>query len=294
LRTHRLIATALLWLAASLAQAAAIVVVLPGETALTREFVEALRQRRPDDQITLSTVQQVELSAPDADVLVTMGQRSMAWRLANQVDTPTIATYVTASAVQAIEAQLPASVQALLATPKPQRQLALARLLLPRLDTVGLLHSPATASRVDTWRRAAQEQQLLVSAALVEEPSELARRVADVLDASDGLVGLDDPEIYNADSLKTILLTSYARNKVLIGPSAPFISAGSLSTTYSTAQQMADSVGRMLEENWKPAAVRYPDRFSVLSNQQVARSLGIPIPEDERLAEMLSQQEQLP
>ncbi len=294
MRTHRLIATALLWLAASLAQAAAIVVVLPGETALTREFVEALRQRRPDDQITLSTVQQVELSAPDADVLVTMGQRSMAWRLANQVDTPTIATYVTASAVQAIEAQLPASVQALLATPKPQRQLALARLLLPRLDTVGLLHSPATASRVDTWRRAAQEQQLLVSAALVEEPSELARRVADVLDASDGLVGLDDPEIYNADSLKTILLTSYARNKVLIGPSAPFISAGSLSTTYSTAQQMADSVGRMLEENWKPAAVRYPDRFSVLSNQQVARSLGIPIPEDERLAEMLSQQEQLP
>ncbi|SDS12463.1 ABC-type uncharacterized transport system, substrate-binding protein [Halopseudomonas xinjiangensis] len=291
---HRLISALLVWLAASLAHAAEIAVVIPGETALTQEFVEALRERRPEDRVTVASVQQYEQSTPDADVLVTMGQRSMAWRLASQTDTPTIATYVTASSVQAIEAQLPASVQALLATPKPQRQLALARLLLPRLDTVGLLHSPATASRVDAWRKAAQEQQLEVSAALVGEASELARRVADVLDSSDALVGLDDPSIYNADNLKTILLTSYARNKVLIGPSAPFISAGSLSTTYSTAREMADSVDQMLNATWAPAAVRYPEQFSVLSNQQVARSLGLPIPDDDRLAEILSQQEQLP
>lgn len=291
---RRLIAAALFCLAGSTALAADIAVILPGETALTREFVEALQQRRPDDRIKVTLLPADQAPAPSADFIITMGQRSLAWRIGLPDGAPTVATYVTPSALSAIESAIPDTIQVLLASPKPERQLALARLLLPRLGTVGLLHSPEAASRIGGWRRAASDLQLEVAAAEVANAGDLARRVADVLDAGDVLVAPDDPTIYNADNLKTILLTSYARNKVLIGPSAPFIAAGSLSTTFSTPAQMADAVDRLLDQTWEPGAVKYPRQFSVLSNRQVARSLGLPIAEDEHLAEQLRLQESHP
>lgn len=291
---RRLIAGMLLCLAAGAAQAADIAVVLPGETALTREFVEALRERRPDDHVFVALLETDSLPAPSADFIVTMGQRSLAWRLTQPEAGRTIATYVTATSVEATEAQLPGSVQVLLASPKPERQLALAELVVPRLKVVGLLHSAATASQILDWRQAAENLQLGVATAQVNEAATLARRVVEVLDASDALVAPDDPAVYNADNLTTILLTSYARNKVLIGPSAPFIAAGSLSTTFSNPEQMAASVDRLLDQAWRPSAVHYPERFSVLSNHQVARSLGLPLFDDEQLADELRRKEQQP
>ena len=115
-----------------------------------------------------------------------------------------------------------------------------------------------------------------------------------MLDTADVLIGLDDPGIYNADNLKTILLTSYSRSKVLIGPSAPFIEAGSLSTTYSTPGDMAHSVALLLQQDQLPGEVTYPAYFSVLSNAQVARSLGLPEPDDETLRHLLTELEQSP
>ena len=105
--------------------------------------------------------------------------------------------------------------------------------------------------------------------------------------------GLDDPAIYNADNLKVLLLTSYARDRVLIGPSAPFIAAGSLSTTYSSPQDMADSIISIWQSPWQPAAIRYPDYFSVLSNLLVAQSIGLPPPDDPALMRRIHAQEQI-
>jgi len=293
LPASRLIAALLFSLAALAAQAADIAVVLPGETALTGEFVEALRERRPDDHVFVSLLAP-EAALPEADIIITMGQHSLTWRLTQPETTPTVATYVVASTLDSLDAPPPSFLQLLLASPKPDRQLALARLLLPRLGTVGLLHSPAALAQLGGWRRAAAALELEVVAAEVSETGNLARRVADVLDASDVLVAPDDPAVYNADNLKTILLTSYARNKVLIGPSAPFIAAGSLSTTFSSPEQMADSVDRLLDQAWQPGAIHYPTQFSVLSNRQVARSLGLPLPEDDQLADELRHQEAQP
>ncbi len=135
---------------------------------------------------------------------------------------------------------------------------------------------------------------LFRSIAEVDGPDDLSRQLLGLLGRSDILLGTDDSSIYNADNLKTILLTSYSRNKVLIGPSAPFIDAGSLSTTYSSPQDMARSVAYLLEQGLPPQTTSYPRYFSVLSNAQVARSLGIPLPDDATLARRLAELEQEP
>ena len=133
-----------------------------------------------------------------------------------------------------------------------------------------------------------------LNAVVIPTGASLTRRLGEVILDSDILLGTDDSSIYNADNLKTILLTSYSRNKVLIGPSAPFIDAGSLSTTYSSPQDMARSVAYLIEQGMPAGAASYPRYFSVLSNAQVARSLGIPLPDDATLARRLAELEQEP
>lgn len=291
--TRRLIAAVVFcWFTAG-AAAADITVVTPGETALTEEFVESLRVRRPDDQIQVVSPPPSGQPLAPTDMIVTLGQAGLTWRLHSNTDTPTVAAYVTASSLPA-DTPLPGGLQILLASPKPERQLALARALLPRLNSVGILHSAAAAQRLEPWKRAADSLGLTVSVAELGDATQLASQVANVLEDTDVLIGIDDPAVYNADNLKTILLTSYARNKVLIGPSAPFIAAGSLSTTFSTPAQMAESVDRLLASPGADGAIHYPATFSVLSNRQVARSLGLPIADDEHLARQLNEQEQKP
>lgn len=292
--TRRLIVAALFcWFTAGVG-AAEITVVTPGETALTREFTESLRERRPDDRIQVIPVPSAAEPLAPTDLIVTLGQAGLAWRLQTDIDTPTVAAYVTTSSLPT-DMPLPDDLQILLASPKPERQLALARALLPRLSSISLLHSPEAALRLELWKHAAAALGLSIATAELEDATQLASLVAKVLEASDVLIGTDDPAVYNADTLKTILLTSYARNKVLIGPSAPFIAAGSLSTTFSTPAQMAESVDRLLDASRTTSTpIHYPDSFSVLSNHQVARSLGLPIPDDERLARELNEQEQKP
>lgn len=292
--TRRLIVAALCcWFAAGV-NAAEIALVTPGETALTREFTESLRARRPDDRVQVVPVPTAAEPLAPTDLIVTLGQAGLSWRLQADIDTPTVAAYVTTSSLPT-DTPLPNGLQILLASPKPERQLALARALLPRLSNISLLYSPEAALRLEAWEHAAETLGLHIATAELGDAAQLATRVAKVLEASDVLIGTDDPAVYNADTLKTILLTSYARNKVLIGPSAPFIAAGSLSTTFSTPAQMAESVDRLLDaRRTTTPSVHYPDSFSVLSNQQVARSLGLPIPDDERLARELTKQEQIP
>lgn len=287
----RLLLLGCLLLVTALARADTLVVVVPTSTSLTEEFINVLRQQRADDTVLVHQLDSPH-PIPAAAKLITLGSQGLEWRLKQHLDTPTIATYVSNSSLPALSLPpIPAHVQILLANPAPLRQLKLAKLLTPRLSEVGILYSAQHQGQMQEWEAASRQIGLTVFSLPLGSQDNLGRRMIDLLDNSDVLVAIDDPTIYNADNLKTILLSSYTRNKVLIGPSAPFINAGSLSTTYSTATQMALSVNRLLDQPWQPGRISYPQYFSVLSNAQVARSLGFPPPNDDTLAEQLRRQE---
>lgn len=290
MKSIRLIVFILLCLPALKPWADTLAIIQPRETELTRAFVETLRQYQPEGALQVRLIgDETDLSS--ARVLVTMGLEALQWRLQQRIDTPTIATYISLNQLGP-DRQYPDFVQVLLASPKPERQLILASLLLPRLQTAGILHSRQQQWQTALWQRAAQHRQLRLVVQQVDQPQELLRSLSSVLNTSDVLIGIDDPQIYNADTLKPILLTSYNRQRVLIGPSAPFIAAGSLSTTYSSPQDMALSTHQLLQQQWQSGAIGYPQRFSVLSNAQVARSLGLPPPDDSTLQKLIQDREQ--
>ncbi|MEH6565416.1 MAG: hypothetical protein V7756_08855 [Halopseudomonas sp.] len=268
-----------------------ILVAVPATSSpLITEFAASLRAHLPDEQISVSDAPAPE--ATNSDLIITLGSERLDWRLQAPLQTPTIALYLNSHALP--DSPLPNYLRVLLANPKPTRQLQLAKRLLPRLRTVGLLYSPAANGLEQEWTAAVETSGLQARSETATRPEHLTRALLQVLERSDVLMGIDDPAIYNADNLKTILLTSYSRNKVLIGPSAPFIEAGSLSTTYSTPQDMARSVAWLLKGREPDDPIAYPAYFSVLSNAQVARSLGLPVPDDAKLARELAELEQAP
>ncbi|SRR5690554_73143 len=101
------------------------------------------------------------------------------------------------------------------------------------------------------------------------------------------LAGLDD-QIYNPRNIKHILLTAYRRNRILIGPSQAYVKAGSLASSYAPftamAKQAADYLEAFFETGSLPAPA-YPDHYRVEVNKQVARSLNIPLPDRDWIAQ---------
>lgn len=285
----------LLWLGlfAMYAHAATLLVVMPSQTPLTEEFVSELIRERTGDQILVHSLDAKSPSQVlNADHIITMGVASLEQQLAKGDTTPIIATYVSQSSLnESALSILPAHVSVMLANPKPERQLRLAKLLIPRLRTAALLHSPGNMDQLNHWISAAETNDVKLNTAELTRSEDLARTLVSALDRSDVLMGLDDRSIFNADNLKTILLTSYTRNRVLIGPSAPFIAAGSLSTTFSSPTDMARSVDFLLDNPAALSSMDYPRFFSVLSNQQVARSMGFAPPDDAELAAELARVE---
>ncbi|WP_321347529.1 hypothetical protein [Halopseudomonas oceani] len=287
--TARLPAVLLCWLLAPMASAAQYAVIVPGNSTLTQRFVDTLGTALPD--ATLVTLSLGEAIPVGTDAVITMGRSSLDDRLSRSDALPTLATYITGESLQDYP-QAGRRFHSLLANPKPARQVALARLLVPGARRMGILISTSTRNQLSEWQLAAERSAAKLVSVDVTPEDNLTRQLVDIITDSDILLGTDDSQIYNADNLKSILLTSYSRNKVLIGPSAPFIQAGSLSTTYSTPDDMARSAAALLSRGLPDSGTTYPQYFSVLSNAQVARSLGIPLPDDATLASRLAELEQ--
>jgi len=112
---------------------------------------------------------------------------------------------------------------------------------------------------------------------------------------SDVLLGLDDYDLYSPKTAKNLLLSSYTRQRALIGPNAGFVKAGSLASTYSDQNDWLATLDTLLDRptaSW-PRAL-YPQRFKVLSNPQVARSLGIEPIDEQSVATRLAEGENRP
>ncbi|SDU10155.1 hypothetical protein [Halopseudomonas salegens] len=262
-------------------------IVIPAESQLTREFIGGLEADLPLGPLKVVTLAEAELtSAPER--IVTLGPDALDWRLQQASDVHTLALYVNRGR---LPPDRPDWLQVMLSSPQPVRQLRLAKALVPRVQRIGLLFTDKSSDQLPAWDPAAADSDLRLISREWETDNPITRPLTDLLDNSDVLVALDDSTIWNADQLKTILLTSYARNRVIIGPAAPFVDAGSLGTTYSSAMDMALSARRRFSQPWQPGAVFYPDEFSLRINAQVARSLSLPVPDEAALLQHLKAEE---
>lgn len=168
-------------------------------------------------------------------------------------------------------------------------QLRLARLIMPGLRRVGLLVSTHDLPRAQALRSSAQAARidLLVREA---EPALLARQVAELAASADLLLAPVDPGLFSRDSLKPVLLAAYRQNRVFIGPTPAWVRAGSLASLYASPQTLAADVAQAVlawQQGGRWPAPAGASRFDVITNPQVARSMGLRLPDAESLTRLI-------
>lgn len=282
-------------------EAAQLVLVSANQGAAVNAFRDALAQRRPQDQVELRTPAALAEGMVFADDtrLLLLGPEALAWRLRQHRAPPTLALLLNRIDGQRL---LPGAnghgghgvggLCVLWSDPPASRQLRLARLILPGIQRIGVLYGKDSEFLLDELRREARSQglQLFVASSSGNDDP---RPLQFLLGNSDLLLGIDDKQLYNSQSIKSLLLGSYAKNRALLGPTAAFVKAGSLASSYSDQEDWLDTLDELLGQaprHW-PLSL-YPGHFKVLGNRQVARSLGIDLASDADLGRRLAEGEE--
>jgi len=267
------------------------------DSAGVQAFAQALAQQRPQDDVRFEPLANLPAPGqlPAGTRLILLDPASLEWR---QQDVQGPATLVLR--IGRIQAQ-----QRLGATPSPRlsllwsdpplaRQLQLIRKILPQARRIGVLYGTDSEFLLKELHQAAHPLGLEIVAERWDDTND-SRPLQSLLKSSDVLLGLDDPRLYNPKTAKNLLLSSYARQLALIGPNAGFVKAGSLASTYSDQDDWLQVLDDLLDRpttHW-PRTL-YPQPFKVLSNPQVARSLGVEPIDEQSVATQLAEGEKRP
>jgi hypothetical protein len=285
------------WLSSLSANAADILLTGVEDSAGVQSFVQALREWRPGDNVRFQPL--ANLPAPgklSAHIrLILLDLPSLEWRLQDSQGPATLVLRISRlQARQHMGDTVPARLSLLWSDPPLDRQMRLARILLPQVKRIGVLYDNHSEFLLKELHQAAQPLGLEVVAERWDNTQD-SRPLQTLLDKSDVLLGLDDPDLYNSKTAKNLLLSSYARQLALIGPNAGFVKAGSLASTYSDQSDWLVILDQLLDQpptTW--LRTYYPWRFKVLSNPQVARSLGIEQINEASVATLLAEGERRP
>ena len=285
----------MLWLAT--ARALDITVAAYSNGPAMQAFIDSLTVARPQDRVRFIATHELPSSAQmnHDSRLILIGPQLLDWRQRSVQGPPTIVLQV--SRVQArkiLDKREPPGIILLWSDPPLARQLNLIREALPHGQRIGVLYGNDSGFLVNELRQAASDHGLQINAQFWPN-SNYTRPLHRVLDHSDVLFGLDDAQLYNSSTIKTLLLSSYGRRIPLIGPTAAFIRAGSLASTYSNQEDWLKSINQLLDRDplsW-PASI-YPESFQIMRNLQVGRSLGISLGDKHALVNRLQHLEITP
>ena len=130
----------------------------------------------------------------------------------------------------------------------------------------------------------------------LDQYGSLNQALLKLLGENQALIGVYDPDLYSPDNIKNILITAYRHNRPLIGPSAAYLRAGALATTYSSLEDVVERLTEVISQGlagkgWAPPG--YNPHFRVGFNEQVGRSLNLILPAPADIEWTLRRQEGL-
>ncbi len=296
-RLRRLGLALLVLLASVPARSAEVLLTGTEDSPGVQAFTAALAQQRPNDQIRFVPLAQMPEPSrlPPATRLILLDPASLDWRLKDKQGPATLVLRISRlQAMQRLGSGPIANLSLLWSDPPLSRQLRLIREVMPQARRIGVLYTQGSEFLLAELNQAAKPLGLEIVPQRWDDTRD-SRPLQTLLKSSDVLLGLDDPTLYNPGTAKNLLLSSYARQLALIGPNAGFVKAGSLASTYSDQTDWLAILDELLDRapsGW-PGSL-YPQRFKVLSNPQVARSLGIEPIDEASLATRLAERETRP
>lgn len=227
--------------------------------------------------------------------VITLGAAALSEVRANHPEQPIVALFVSSAAVAQQGFEDDQYLSAVFNDPPLVRQARLGGLIIPGAQQIAILASPERAGDYEGLMLALEAEGFSSRVFVVPSSDQLIRTLSRALNYGDFILGTVDDGIYNRNTIKHLLLTSYRRNRLVIGPTRAYVQAGSVASTYaSSAQQIRHGVDALadLRDTGELPASGHPPEFDVSVNAQVARSMNIPVPSEEQLRDALREKEE--
>lgn len=238
------------------------------------------------DRFSLRPFKPGQTSQDDNSIVITLGPEAFSFVHQESRNVPILALLVDQHFVQGYSVDTKSHLGAILYAPPLIRQAITGKVILPHATRIAMLATPDSAALyeevVGQLPDFGMEGQIFV----VNNSDNLIPTLIRALEYGDYLLAAPDNTIYNPRTIKHILLTTYRRNRIVIGPSQAYVKAGALASTYApltlVAELAAEVINDYQETGRFPPAV-HPESFRLEVNQQVARSLNIPLPSGQEL-----------
>ncbi|HHW62842.1 MAG TPA: hypothetical protein GX403_02605 [Rhodocyclaceae bacterium] len=221
-----------------------------------------------------------------ADLVVASGEAAAELALARH-GRPTLVTMIARSRFEALRRAHPlAALSGWLLDQPVERQLRLLRAVVPERTRVGLLLGGNLDAEA-ALQAAAEGFGLTLATQPVPSDKELIASLETVLSTSEVLLALPDPLLSSPIAARAILLTSYRYQKPIIAFSRAYVTAGALAAVFTTPEQVAgDLIDWLRSQDGARVSLPPPQgpvSFDIAVNRQVARALGINVPDDGEL-----------
>jgi ABC-type uncharacterized transport system substrate-binding protein len=158
------------------------------------------------------------------------------------------------------------------------RQLDLIQLALPQRPHIGVMLGNHSSSQVPLLDEEMRRRSLSLTQTQIDPNEPMFAKLQTLLEASQVLLALPDPQVFNSGTLQNILLSALRAGVPMVSFSPAYVKAGALMAIYSTptqvGQQAAQLARAVLQGKELPPA-QYPRDFSIDVNASLARSMDL-------------------
>ena len=258
-----------------------IVIIKGSDNAYFDETIATLT--RHVEQVTrIRVVQQANLARefsdhPEHSLFIAFGPGAVAAVKQYDQHAPLISAYLTHEQYRelAIDDQF-----AVLLDQPMQRYLAFCKLLL-NAESIGVISDRG----IDSDTPSDTSPGLTVNQYRVDPANKLLPVLRELLQANDALLMLPRQSIYNQDSLKGVLLTSYRNRKPAISYSPAHVRSGALASIFSSPIDIGRHLAlivkqRLMQPGSAAPAYEFARYYSITSNRRIAQALAIELPDE--------------
>ena len=243
-------------------------------------IVDALRARFP----AASVANQINRRRTPGKqpIFLAVGPEALRYLASSGASGPILSTFTSHKVFHSVVDKLPGrafAISGVYADPSPVQQFQLISLIYRKPIKVGVILSAENEEIESVLRRSVAPRQAEVTyerLAPGEDINRVLTRLADV----QAILATPDSTVYNAETIRTILVSTYRRNQAVIGFSAAVVKAGALASTFSDIEDTVAQIDEMVSEYESTGRLpepQFPKFFDVVVNEDVARSLNIVI-----------------
>jgi ABC-type uncharacterized transport system substrate-binding protein len=249
---------------------------------------------RTSTKFNISTLEALQKEAPvilEQDLIITLGVPAAQYTRQHAAHKPIIHSYLTAFQYKS-QKEVSNHYSLLLDQPL-HRYIDFIKLLL-KPKSIGLIQSKLNKFDADTINTIKQNSGIEIDQVIFQVNDNPVSSASNLLKNNDVLLSLPEPDVYNRQSLKGILLTSYRLKKPVISYSPSHVKSGALAAIYTSPENIGEQLALLVDkmaadEQFKPQPFYYAQDYNVVINHQVSESLQLDLADEKVLIEQLKQ-----